>query len=141
MGAWNFQGKEIWRRKYTPWGEPYPFNKQHEPILFGDTILNVEPPDGNPAEKSGWNYLRGIDKTSGKTLWVARDATTAYTTSVFGRLAGGKPAVLTARGGWHDVPERPVGLSLLSLAPGTAGHAIWRFVADSGTLAAPTWQA
>jgi hypothetical protein len=21
-------------------GEPYPFNKQHEPILYGDTILN-----------------------------------------------------------------------------------------------------
>src|SRR5207249_7385951 len=124
--------------QYTPWGEPYPFNKQHEPILWGDTILNVEPADGRPA---GWNYLRGIDKRTGKTLWIADDGTTTYATSVFGKTSTGEPAVLTGRGGWHDVPERPVGLSLLSLAPGTAGRAIWRFVADGGTVAAPTWQA
>ena len=122
MGAWDFTGKEIWRRKYMPWGEPYPFNKQHEPILFGDTILNVEPLDGNPPEKRGWNYLRGIDKRTGKTLWIAEDGTTTYTTSVFGKMQDGKPAVLTARGGWHDVPERPVGLSLLSLSPGEEGQ-------------------
>jgi len=150
MGAWDFNGKEIWRRKYTPWGEPYPFNKQHEPILYGDTILNVEPLDGNPEAKKGWNYLRGIDKRTGKTLWIAEDGTTAYTTSVMGKL-GGKPAVLTARGGWHDVPERPVGLSLLSLAAGEAGKSLWRWaaptdkdgkpLAEPGSLAAPTWQA
>ena len=151
MGAWDFQGKEIWRRKYVPWGEPYPFNKQHEPILSGDTILSVEPLDGNPAEKSGWNYLRGIDKKTGKTLWIAEDGTTAYCTSVFGLRKDGRPAVLTGRGGWHDVPERPVGLSLLSLAPEDAAQTIWRWIAPTGadgkplekpgSLAAPTWQA
>jgi PQQ-like domain len=141
MGAWDFEGREIWRRKYVPWGEPYPFNKQHEPILVGDTILNVEPLDGNPPEKSGWNYLRGIDKNTGKTLWIASDGSTAYCTSVFGLRADGTPAVLTGRGGWHDVPERPVGLSLISLAPDRAGQTIWQFVADTGAIAAPTWQA
>ncbi len=35
MGCWDFNGKEVWRRQYKPWGEPYPFNKQHEPILYG----------------------------------------------------------------------------------------------------------
>ncbi len=151
MGAWDFHGKEIWRRKYEPWGEPYPFNKQHEPILYGNTILSLEPLDGNPAEKKGWNYLRGIDKLTGKTLWIAEDGTTAYCTSVFGIRANGQPAVLTGRGGWHDVPERPVGLSLLSLAPASAGRSLWRFIASTGndgkplaepgSLAAPTWQA
>ncbi len=72
MGCWDFNGKEIWRRSYAPWGEPYPFNKQHEPILFNNVILNVEPLDGNPADKKGWNYLRGIDKLTGKTVWVSR---------------------------------------------------------------------
>ena len=150
MGAWDFHGREIWRRAYTPWGDPYPFNKQHEPILTGDLILNVEPLDGNPPDKKGWNYLRAIDKRTGKTLWVAADGTTTYTTSVYGKLSG-EAAVLTARGGWHDVPERPVGLSLISLAPARAGQSIWRFVAptdqngkplaEPGSLAAPTWQA
>lgn len=151
MGAWDFAGREIWRRKYEPWGEPYPFNKQHEPILYGDTILNVEPLDGNPAGKKGWNYLRGIDKRDGHTLWIAADGTTTYCTSVFGRLKDGRPAVLTGRGGHHDVPERPVGLSLIDLSPGNEGKTIWRYIADTdadgkplaqpGSLAAPTWQA
>jgi outer membrane protein assembly factor BamB len=151
MAAFDFSGKPLWRRSYVPWGEPYPFNKQHEPILFGDMILNVEPLDGNPPEKQGWNYLRAIDKNTGKTLWIADDATTAYTTSVFGRLKDGTPAVLTGRGGWHNVPERPVGLSLINLSKGQEGKTIWRFVAgtgndgkplaEPGSVAAPTWQA
>jgi len=59
--------------------------------------------------------------------------------------------LLTGRGGWHDVPERPVGLSLISLAPENAGRTIWRWVAPTGddgkplaqpgSVAAPTWQA
>lgn len=151
MGCWDFAGKEVWRRSFTPWGKPYPFNKQHEPMLVGDTIINVEPADETPPEKSGWNYLRGIDKNTGKTRWIADDGTTTYCTSVFGHTAKGEPAVLTGRGGHHDVPERPVGLSLISLAPGSEGKTLWRFVADTdnngqplaepGSLAAPTWQA
>ena len=151
MGCWDFSGKEVWRRSFTPWGEPYPFNKQHEPMLVGDTIIHVEPGDATPPEKSGWNYLRGIDKHTGKTLWIAKDGTTTYCTSVFGHTADGTPAVLTGRGGHHGVPERPVGLSLISLAAGSEGKTLWRFIADTdddgkpltdpGSLAAPTWQA
>ena len=151
MGCWDFDGKEVWRRGFTPWGKPYPFNKQHEPMLVGDSIINVEPADETPPDKSGWNYLRGIDKLTGKTRWIADDGTTTYCTSVFGHTANGEPAVLTGRGGHHDVPERPVGLSLISLAPGHEGKTLWRFVADTddtgqllkepGSLAAPTWQA
>ncbi len=141
MGCWDMNGKEIWRRRFKPWGQPYPFNKQHEPILYGDVILHVEPLDGLPAAKHGWNYLRAIDKRTGKTLWVAEDGTTTYCTSVFGIRRNGAPAVLTGRGGWHDVPERPVGLSLISLEPGKAGKTVWRFVAGNGEEQAPTWQA
>ncbi|MFN7938801.1 MAG: PQQ-binding-like beta-propeller repeat protein [Bryobacteraceae bacterium] len=141
MGAYDFQGKQIWIRHYTPWGEPFPFNKQHEPILAGDVILNVEPLDNNPPAKQGWNYLRGIDKHTGRTLWIAEDGTTAYATSVYGKRANGQAAILTGRGGWHDVPERPVGLSLLSLAPNAPGKSIWRFVAGDGNTGGPTWQA
>ena len=151
MGCWDYAGNEVWRRSYTPWGEPYPFNKQHAPMLIGDTIINVEPVDETSPEKSGWNYLRGVDKLTGKTRWIADEGTTTYCTSVFGRTAKGEPAILTGRGGHHGVPERPVGLSLISLAPGSEGKTLWQYVADTdddgkplvepGTLAAPTWQA
>jgi hypothetical protein len=47
-------------------------------------------------------------------------------------------AILHGRGGWHDVPERPVGLSLTDAR---SGRTLWRFVADDGDESAPTWQA
>src|SRR5258708_8066509 len=94
MGGWDFEGKEIWRRKYTPWGEPYPFNKQHEPILFGDSLLNVEPLDGNPPEKQGWNYLRGIDKRTAKTKWFSEAAINPKTPDRFAKPAL-NPALLS----------------------------------------------
>ena len=149
MAAFDFEGNEIWRRTWAPWGDPFPFNKQHEPILSGDVVLNVEPL-ADSTGKEGWNYLHAVDLATGKTRWVAEDGTTTYTTSVLSHTANGEPAVLTARGGWHDVPERPVGLSLVSLAPGREGKTIWRYVADTdadgqplaepGSLQAPTWQ-
>jgi outer membrane protein assembly factor BamB len=129
MGCWDFKGKEVWRRKFLAPGEP--FNKQHEPILFNNTIITLEPlaPDEPryQADKKAWHYLRGIDKNTGKTLWIAEDATTYYCTSVFGRMADGTPALFHGRGGPHDVPERPIGVSLTSLAPGQEGKTLWRY--------------
>jgi len=133
MGCWDFEGREIWRRSFQPWGKPYPFNKQHEPMLFEGVLVNVEPPAGNPSDRFGWNYLSGIDACTGKLRWVAEDATTTYCTSVFGRTADGLPAVLTGRGGHHEVPETPVGLSLVSLAAGNEGKTLWRYVPDTNS--------
>ncbi len=134
IACFDFSGQEVWRRKFTPWGAPFPFNKQHEPILTGKLLLNVEPKEGGSA---GWNYLHAIDKLTGKTVWVAEDGTTTYTTSVLGKTKAGKLAVLTGRGGWHDVPERPIGLSMLDVQ---TGKSLWRYVAGDGNEQGPTWQ-
>lgn len=133
MGCWDWNGKEVWRRRFTPWGEPFPFNKQFEPILAGDLIYHVEPVD-----KPGWNHLRAIDKRTGKVVWTNSDGTTAYNTPRLGRTKDGASAILHGRGGWHDVPEAPVGLSLTDAK---TGQSRWQFVADAGTEGAPTWQA
>jgi outer membrane protein assembly factor BamB len=129
MGCWTLEGKEVWRRKFRAPGEP--FNKQHEPILFGDTIVSVEPlAPGEPgyrADRDRWHYLRGIDNATGKTLWSSQDAITYYCTPVFGTLPDGTPAILHGRGGPHDVPERPIGLSLTSLKPGSEGKSLWQW--------------
>ena len=133
MGCWDWQGHEVWRRKFTPWGKPFPFNKQFEPMIVGDLIYNVE-----PAEKPGWNYLRAIDKRTGRVVWTNEDGTTAYNTPRLGKTKNGTMAILHGRGGWHDVPEAPAGLSLTDAM---TGHSLWQFVADTGTEPAPTWQA
>lgn len=133
MGCWDFSGKEIWRRKFLAPGEP--FNKQHEPILLGNTLLTLEPlapsEPGYDASRGLWHYLRGIDKMTGKTLWIAEDGTTYYCTSVIGKLPDGSDAILHGRGGPHNVPERPIGLSLTSLAPGREGRTLWRYTPES----------
>jgi len=160
MGCWDFNGKEVWRRKFLAPGEP--FNKQCEPILFGDTIIDVEPltaeetaaherqygkapEDPHPAHPASfWHYLRGIDKNTGRTKWIAEDGTTYYCTPVIGRLANGTFGVLSGRGGPHDVPERPIGLTMTSLAPGREGKTLWRYVPDSrpgGPVDGTTFQA
>ncbi len=160
MGCWDFNGKEVWRRDFLAPGEP--FNKQDEPILTGDTIIDVEPltaeemaahekmygkaPEapnaGHPL--SFWHYLRGIDKNTGKTKWIAEDASTYYCTPVMGKTASGELAILHGRGGPHDVPERPIGLSLTSLAPSKEGKTIWRWSPEArpgGPVDGTTFQA
>lgn len=146
MGCWDFAGHEVWRRKFRAPGEP--FNKQHEPILFGNTLISLEPlapnEPGYRADRDTWHYLRGLDKVTGKTLWIAEDASTYYCTAVMGRLPDGTPAILHGRGGPHSVPERPIGISLTSLAPGQEGKTLWRYSPEpepGGPVDGTTFQA
>lgn len=140
VGCWDFEGKQVWLRRWKPTAGR-PFNKQFEPILFGNTLVNMEPRDEEDPkrEKDPWNYLRGLDKLTGKSQWVADDALTHYNTPVFGTLADGAPAVLQGRGGYHGVPELPIGLSLTSLAPGSEGRTLWRFEGKGNALYTMHW--
>lgn len=157
MAAFDMEGKPLWRRYFQPWTpqDGFPFNKQHEPILYRDVVLHVEPLDDHRSEKHknyfGWNFLRAINKYTGETQWIAQEASTTYTTSVMGKTQSGKAAVLTGRGGPHGVPEKPIGVSLISLEAEDAGKTIWRFSGHTdakgrvlnqpGTVGYPTWQA
>ena len=130
MGCWTVNGKLVWQREWTPSAKA-PFNKQFEPIMVNDWILNVEPlPEDDPRKsKEGerkWNYLRAINKTTGETEWIAEDAITHYNTPVLGSL-NGQAYVLQGRGGPHEVPERPNGLSLTSVQGSNAGTALWHW--------------
>ena len=128
MGCWDYSGKPVWMRIWKP-TTGRPFNKQFEPLLVGDTLLNMEPRDeGDPKrENDPWNYLRGIDKRTGRTLWVSEDALTHYNTPGIGTFPDGTRVVLQGRGGHHGVPELPVGMSATSLTPGAEGRAVWRY--------------
>ncbi|HET6279577.1 MAG TPA: PQQ-binding-like beta-propeller repeat protein [Polyangia bacterium] len=135
MGCWPVGGgNAVWERDFPGQRAMYPFNRNHEPILYGNTIIILsELGMGDPPPKvDGWEYLHGIDKMTGKTLWVADDASTFFNTAVMGTLPNGMPAVMHGRGGPHAVPERPVGLSMTSLAPGSEGKMLWQFPANSG---------
>jgi hypothetical protein len=146
MGAWDITGTPdaggflapIWEANFAGQNPTFPYNRQHEPFMVGNDLVILSPLGmgmGDPTGKTaGWNYLHGIDKMTGKTTWVADDASTFYNTAVMGKLPDGTPAVLHGRGGPHNVPERPVGLSLTSLAPGSMGKSLWQYVSGGPAM-------
>jgi hypothetical protein len=138
VGCWPVAGgNAVWERDFPGQRGQYPFNRQHEPILFGNTIILLsELGTGDPAPKSaGWEYLHGLDKMTGKTVWVADDASTFYNTAIVGTLPDGTPAVLHGRNpGMHGALESPTGLSMTSLAAGKEGKMLWQFNAGGPAM-------
>jgi hypothetical protein len=138
----DFSGTILWERVWKPTiGRP--FNKQFEPILHGDWLLNLEPRDmSDPKrEKDPWNYIQALDKKTGKVVWVSEDALTHYNTPIKNKGKDGW-SLLIGRGGYHDVPEAPIGLSLISLEKGNrAGKMLWRYAGTGKALYNMHWDA
>lgn len=130
----DWAGKLVWERSWRSENEilkpekAFPFNKQFEPFLVGDTLVHAQPYDRQDgARQAGWHYLYGLDKNTGEEKWISEDALTQYNTPGFSLDALGKPTALIGRGGYHDVPESPPGFSMIDLEDGTR---IWQSVAD-----------
>ncbi|MBL9189669.1 MAG: acetylxylan esterase [Opitutaceae bacterium] len=143
MGCWTIEGEKVWTRRWTP-TVGRPFNKQYEPIKIGGTILNVEPRDSaDPLrEKDPWNYLRAFDAATGTPRWIAPEGLTHYNTPTLGALPGGGHGILSGRGGYHTVPESPVGLTMTRADGPDAGKALWTWRhprSDGKALTKPGW--
>ena len=134
IACFDFDGKELWKHKWTPFGRHHA--RAHEPILHdGMVIVTHTPKYDLPIEastKAGskglgrgleyWNFLRAYNLKTGKLTWQAEAGTSVHSTSMLGQLAKGKLAILTGRGGGHEPPEEPYGLSMIDV---TSGKSIW----------------
>ncbi len=125
---WN--GELVWERQWRSATEvykpekPFPFNKQFEPFMVGDTLVHMEAYDSADGSRvQGWHYLYGLDKLTGNVKWISEDALTHYNTPGYSLDALGKPTVMIGRGGYHNVPESAKGLSMIDLAD---GKRIWQ---------------
>ncbi|MSR61609.1 MAG: hypothetical protein EXS08_04065 [Planctomycetes bacterium] len=133
LACFTSEGELVWQRRFTPTSDG-PFNKQFEPFLVQDgarsVLVHMEPfpaPDADPSELHGrWHHLVGLDAETGELLWTSADALTQYNAPTLVASAQG-PCALHARGGPHDVPERPVGVTLTRLTGERAGTAVWRY--------------
>ncbi|MDB4384506.1 PQQ-binding-like beta-propeller repeat protein [Opitutaceae bacterium] len=130
----DWQGKLVWERSWRLENDilnpekDFPFNKQFEPFLVGDTLVHVQPYDSDDDRRvKGWQYLYGLDKRTGEEKWISEDGLTHYNTPGHSRTALGKPTALIGRGGYHEVPETPMGYSMIDLAN---GQRIWQTVLD-----------
>lgn len=126
----NWMGELIWERSWRMATEvlkpekPFPFNKQHEPFMVGDVLVNMEAYDSDDRKRElGWHYLYGLDRMTGEVKWISEDAVTHYNTPGYSLNALGRPTALIGRGGYHEVPEGPRGYSMIDLA---SGKRIWR---------------
>ncbi len=132
--CFDLDGKQLWERSWMPIDQlgdvHYPFNKQFEPILHGDLLINMETywkKDG--VRKYGWNYLYGLNKTTGEEVWISEGSLTHYCTPTFNTTESGVPAMLIGRGAHHKVPESPKGYSLIDL---NTGKSLWTYETDEG---------
>lgn len=132
--CYTMNGKQVWERSWKPIERlseiHYPFNKQFEPILHNNLIINMEPyweKDGK--REYGWNYIYALDKNTGEVKWISEDGLTHYSTPTFNTTASGIPALLIGRGAHHQVPEQPKGYSLIDL---NTGESIWKYKTDEG---------
>ena len=135
MVCLDWQGKLVWERRWLSENEilkpekAFPFNKQFEPFIVGDTLVHVQPYNRRDGlREAGWHYLYGLDKNTGKVKWISEDGLTQYNTPGFSLDALGKPTALIGRGGYHKVPESPYGYSMIDLAN---GKRIWQRGADN----------
>lgn len=145
MVCLDWDGQLVWRRSWRLDNDilkpkkAFPFNKQFEPFLVGDTLVHSQAYDRqDDAEKDlkgvaqdgrtlGWHYLYGLDKKTGDVKWISEDALTQYNTPGFSLEALGKPTAMIGRGGYHDVPESPTGYSMVDL---NNGKRIWQTAMD-----------
>ena len=134
MKCFDFDGKELWSKQWVPFGRHH--SRQHEPILHDGKVIvvRVKSSDFDPKvttkagakslgrERAYWTWLHAYELKTGKLVWTGESGTGIHGTSLPGHRAGGSAAILTARGGGHQPPEEPYGISLLDAAD---GKTIW----------------
>lgn len=137
--CFDFAGQERWSYDWVPFGRHHA--RLHEPILHDGNVITVQYPgrDLEPVHttKAGahplgrgrkyWTHLQAFDLQTGSRKWIAETGTSIHQTSLLGKTAGGGHAILTGRGGGHEPPEEPYGLSLVDA---DSGATIWELAID-----------
>jgi len=132
--CFDYDGNEKWSYDWVPFGRHHA--RLHEPFLHNGNVITVQYTgrDLKPEHttKAGarplgrgrkyWTHLQAFDLQTGKRKWIAEAGTSIHQTSLPGRTAAGVHAILTGRGGGHQPPEEPYGLSLVDAGNGAT---IW----------------
>ena len=132
--TFNFDGRLIWQHDWVPFGRHHA--RQQEPIFHdGNVILLKTVAKDLPVsattkagakplgrDPSVWTRLHAFDLATGKLQWVAESATSVHAASLLNHTDDGTAAILTGRGGGHQPPEEPYGMSLIEAV---SGKTIW----------------
>jgi outer membrane protein assembly factor BamB len=128
--CYDYDGKELWSHTWTPFGRHHA--RAHEPFIHDGKVVLVHAPvydlpveaatkpGAHPLgrDKKYWTYLLAYEMTTGKLAWKAGCGTGIHSASRLGQLPNGKFTILTGRGGGHQPPEEPYGISLVDASNG-----------------------
>lgn len=134
MRCFDYEGNELWSKTWVPFGRHH--SRQHEPFYHGGNVivLRVKPSDlstkvttkegAKPLgrDRKVWTFLHAYKMETGELAWIADAGTSVHATSLLGRTENGTSAILTGRGGGHQPPEEPYGISLVNASN---GRTIW----------------
>ena len=151
LACFDFDGNKVWSYRWGPFGRHHA--RQHEPMLHGSNVILMQVPRDDLPEsvttKAGaaplgrgeqyWTRLQAIDLRSGQRKWIAKAGTSVHSTSLIGKTSNGVSAILTGRGGGHQPPEEPYGLSLVQADDGAT---VWNLALKNyGAAQSACWNA
>lgn len=123
MGCWTVDGKKVWLKEWTP--RPIdPYTRRFQPIIHDELIYHILPEkELRPGEKKLWCFLHASNKMTGEEVWKSEDAITVHNRPSLTNI-NGITALCIGRGGPHNAPEKPYGISMTDTK---TGKTIWRY--------------
>lgn len=125
--CFDMKGNRIWRREALS-------SYRGSPFLIGNKLIYVQmnwPPDekgGYPHPEgellfSEWTQIQAVDFKTGKPVWSTKCGGNIGTQPLPLKLSDGRDAFIVGRGGGHEPPEKPLGVSLVDAEDGSE---IWK---------------
>ncbi len=125
--SFDMKGNRIWRREALS-------SYRGTPFLIDNKLIYIQmnwPPDEkggypHPEEElplSDWTQVQAIDFESGKPIWSTKCGGNIGSQPLPLKLENGRDVFLVGRGGGHEPPEQPLGVSLVDARNGSE---IWK---------------
>lgn len=129
--CFDMKGNRVWRREALSAYRGTPF-------LIGNKLIYMQmnwPPDekgGYPHPKeelpfSDWTQVQAVDFKTGEPIWSTKCGGNIGSQPMPLKLADGRDAFLVGRGGGHEPPEKPLGVSLVDARDGSE---IWKLAIE-----------
>ena len=132
--TYDFHGEPIWKTEWVPFGRHHA--RQQEPILHNGNVIVLKTiatdlPQAATTKagakplgrtKDLWTRLHAFDLATGELKWVGQSATSVHSASMLNQTPEGRHRILTGRGGGHQPPEEPYGISLIDA---DNGKTVW----------------
>ncbi|GAB5402764.1 MAG: hypothetical protein Aurels2KO_09950 [Aureliella sp.] len=132
MACHKIDGQRVWAKEFEV--RTKHSAKQFQPLLHNGQLYyamlrDASDPDRRPQtatdydknSKSGWPWMfvRRFDAFTGKPTGIMAEGISVHSKCAIGSL-GGSTVLLHAKGGSHNPPEKPYGISLSRLGPDIA---------------------